>query len=378
MTMRLNDMKPGARRPQDAPARRTRRFRRPGQDLRPWREGPARAQGRLPQGRLRRRPDAAAAPPAEGRLPLEDRSDAAEVRLRRARQGRGRELIDLDALKKANIIPTFAERAKVVAVGRDQEGRHAQGHRRHQGRARGHREGRRHGRGWKPKASLKAKKSGQDMATVAGNPAARARRRGALRRRAPSPAVPARRARSSIASARTFPCRASTPSAWRASSSDKPSTIFGIVNMFSGGALERLSIFAMGVMPYISASIIVQMMAMVVPQSMAVSQGRRVRPAQDHARSRATARWCSRCSSRSPRPVALQTQGMVVDPGSAASCSSAAHHHDHRRHVPDVARRADHRARHRQRHLDDHPGAASSPACRARSAARSSRSTPAR
>ena len=36
--------------------------------------------------------------------------------------------------------------------------------------------------------------------------------------------------------------------------------------MFSGGALQRLSIFALGVMPYISASIIVQMMAVVVPQ----------------------------------------------------------------------------------------------------------------
>jgi len=42
-------------------------------------------------------------------------------------------------------------------------------------------------------------------------------------------------------------------------------TILGIVNMFSGGALERLSIFAMGVMPYISASIIVQMVSMVHP-----------------------------------------------------------------------------------------------------------------
>jgi preprotein translocase subunit SecY len=49
---------------------------------------------------------------------------------------------------------------------------------------------------------------------------------------------------------------------------DNADTIFGMVNMFSGGALERLSIFTMGVMPYISASIIVQMMAMVVPQWM--------------------------------------------------------------------------------------------------------------
>ena len=47
--------------------------------------------------------------------------------------------------------------------------------------------------------------------------------------------------------------------------SEKSGTILGIVNMFSGGALSRLSIFAMGVMPYISASIIIQMMSMVVP-----------------------------------------------------------------------------------------------------------------
>jgi preprotein translocase subunit SecY len=43
-------------------------------------------------------------------------------------------------------------------------------------------------------------------------------------------------------------------------------TILDIFNMFSGGALQRLSIFALGVMPYISASIIIQMMAVVVPQ----------------------------------------------------------------------------------------------------------------
>jgi len=45
-------------------------------------------------------------------------------------------------------------------------------------------------------------------------------------------------------------------------------TILGVVNMFSGGALERMSIFAMGVMPYISASIIIQMLSMVLPSLM--------------------------------------------------------------------------------------------------------------
>jgi preprotein translocase subunit SecY len=49
---------------------------------------------------------------------------------------------------------------------------------------------------------------------------------------------------------------------------DKSNTILGVVNMFAGGALSRMSIFAMGVMPYISASIIIQMMSMVVPSLM--------------------------------------------------------------------------------------------------------------
>jgi preprotein translocase subunit SecY len=43
-------------------------------------------------------------------------------------------------------------------------------------------------------------------------------------------------------------------------------SILDMFNMFSGGALHRLSIFALGVMPYISASIIVQLMAAVLPQ----------------------------------------------------------------------------------------------------------------
>ncbi|HVS75356.1 MAG TPA: preprotein translocase subunit SecY [Steroidobacteraceae bacterium] len=47
--------------------------------------------------------------------------------------------------------------------------------------------------------------------------------------------------------------------------SEQSGTIFGIANLFSGGALSRMSIFAMNVMPYISASIIIQMMSMVVP-----------------------------------------------------------------------------------------------------------------
>ena len=42
-------------------------------------------------------------------------------------------------------------------------------------------------------------------------------------------------------------------------------TLFGIMNMFSGGALTRLTIFALGIMPYISASIILQLLVTVIP-----------------------------------------------------------------------------------------------------------------
>jgi preprotein translocase subunit SecY len=42
--------------------------------------------------------------------------------------------------------------------------------------------------------------------------------------------------------------------------------VFGLFNVFSGGALENMSIFALGIMPYISASIILQLLTIVVPQ----------------------------------------------------------------------------------------------------------------
>ncbi|TKB23425.1 preprotein translocase subunit SecY [Desulfopila sp. IMCC35006] len=44
------------------------------------------------------------------------------------------------------------------------------------------------------------------------------------------------------------------------------STLFGMFNMFSGGALSNFSIFALGIMPYISASIIIQLLTVVIPQ----------------------------------------------------------------------------------------------------------------
>ena len=50
-------------------------------------------------------------------------------------------------------------------------------------------------------------------------------------------------------------------------------TMFGLFSMFSGGALEQLSIFSLGIMPYISASIIFQLLTVVVPQLEALKEG---------------------------------------------------------------------------------------------------------
>ncbi len=56
-------------------------------------------------------------------------------------------------------------------------------------------------------------------------------------------------------------------------------TVFDIFNLFSGGALQKFSIFALGIMPYISASIILQLLTVVVPTLERLSkegeQGRR-------------------------------------------------------------------------------------------------------
>ncbi|MDH4176130.1 MAG: preprotein translocase subunit SecY [Thermoleophilia bacterium] len=48
--------------------------------------------------------------------------------------------------------------------------------------------------------------------------------------------------------------------------SGRGGTVLGLLNLFSGGALSQFSIFALGIMPYVTASIIVQLMTVVVPR----------------------------------------------------------------------------------------------------------------
>src|SRR6266705_5950073 len=43
-------------------------------------------------------------------------------------------------------------------------------------------------------------------------------------------------------------------------------TFLGMFNMFSGGALQQMSIFALGIMPYVTSSIVMQLLTVVVPK----------------------------------------------------------------------------------------------------------------
>ena len=95
---------------------------------------------------------------------------------------------------------------------------------------------------------------------------------------------------------------------------EQQGTILDIFNMFSGGALERLSIFALGVMPYISASIIIQMMAVVVPQLAAIKKegesGRR--KLTQYTRYGTVLLAAVQGASAA---IAFQNQGVVINPG---------------------------------------------------------------
>ena len=48
--------------------------------------------------------------------------------------------------------------------------------------------------------------------------------------------------------------------------SNKGGTVLGLLNLFSGNALSQFSLFALGIMPYVTASIILQLMTVVVPR----------------------------------------------------------------------------------------------------------------
>ena len=99
-------------------------------------------------------------------------------------------------------------------------------------------------------------------------------------------------------------------------------TILSMFNMFSGGALERLSIFALGIMPYISASIILQMGTHVIPTLQQLRKegesGRRKITQYTRYATVVLASFQSVAAAS-----ALQTQGVVMFPGPAFVLTAA-------------------------------------------------------
>jgi preprotein translocase subunit SecY len=104
------------------------------------------------------------------------------------------------------------------------------------------------------------------------------------------------------------------PVAYEQLFTDQAGTILQMFNMFSGGALERLSIFALGIMPYISASIIMQMATHVVP---ALGQLRKEGESGRRKITQYTRYGTVVLSSFQAIAAAsaLQTNGVVLNPG---------------------------------------------------------------
>ena len=152
-------------------------------------------------------------------------------------------------------------------------------------------------------------------------------------------------------------------------------SMFGLYDMFTGGALSQVTIFALGVMPYISSSIILQLLTVVWPYLERLSKegelGRRkitqyTRYLTMAAGDRAVARHRHLARAQHAarrRPAARLHAGLGLP---AALRADADDRHD----VHHVARRADHRARHRQRDVAHHLRRASSSGSRAGSCRR--------
>ena len=143
------------------------------------------------------------------------------------------------------------------------------------------------------------------------------------------------------------------PAAFAANFHGKQQGVLELFNMFAGGAVQRMAIFALNIMPYISASIIVQLMSSVIPSLESLKkegeQGRKV--INQYTRYLTVV------------IAAFQAYGIAVGLEGPGQCRQRSGlvlprldraDPDGRHPVPDVARRADHLARHRQRLLADH------------------------
>ena len=143
------------------------------------------------------------------------------------------------------------------------------------------------------------------------------------------------------------------PTAWEQIFNTQSGGILGMFNMFSGGGIQRMAIFALNIMPYISASIIIQLMTTVSPTLEALKKegeaGRKIM-------NQYTRYLTVVLAAFQAYGIAIGLEGAAGGHRSRLVLPHLHRDHAHRRHrLPDVARRADHLARHRQRHFAHHP-----------------------
>ena len=196
---------------------------------------------------------------------------------------------------------------------------------------------------------------------------ARSRRSNSCCRRSSTPSGSPRSARSSpsrrrcccsTGSAPTSRRRASTSTRSRTSSRTSPATtILGFLNLFSGGSLSRLSLFALGIMPYITASIILQLLTVVVPSLERLQKEGEVgqQKITQYTRYLTVALAFAQSLGYVFLFQSFQNQAgtSVVGTLTFAEAVPDRDRADRRHHPADVAGRADHPARDRQRDLAD-------------------------
>ena len=135
------------------------------------------------------------------------------------------------------------------------------------------------------------------------------------------------------------------------------SNVLGFLNLFSGGSLQRFAIFALGIMPYITASIILQLMQVVVPSLEKLRKEGEVgqQKITQYTRYLTVALAFAPVDRlRLPLPDLRHRRRSVGGRGLHLRARLRDRGHAHRRlRAAHVVRRADHPARHRQRHLAD-------------------------
>ena len=126
----------------------------------------------------------------------------------------------------------------------------------------------------------------------------------------------------------------------------------GFLDLFSGGALARVAVFALGIMPYITASIIMQLLTVVIPKLEELAK----EGEQGQKQITKYTRWLTVVLSlvQSIGYIVLFRQYNALPDLTWWRGSPDRDLPRRRRRHRHVARRAHHGARHRQRHVDHH------------------------